>query len=82
MFIPILGEIFEFDEHISQMGCFNHQLVMFFAQLDSQKSFKQINNHTKKKNVELSENMKKAFFQKILEQKTATLLKVLGRTLG
>ena len=55
---------------------------MFFAQLDSQKSFKQINNHTKKKNVELSENMKKAFFQKILEQKTATLLKVLGRTLG
>ena len=49
IFIPILGEMIEFDEHISQMGCFNHQLVMFFVQLDSQESFKQINHHTEKK---------------------------------
>ena len=28
MFTPNLGEMIQFDEHILQMGWFNHQLVM------------------------------------------------------
>ena len=28
IFTPILGEMIQFDEHIFQMGWFNHQLVL------------------------------------------------------
>ena len=31
IFIPILGEMIQFDEHIFQMGWFNHQLVELFS---------------------------------------------------
>ena len=31
LFSPLLGEDFHFDEHIFQMGWFNHQLVMIDA---------------------------------------------------
>ena len=30
IFTPILGEMIQFDEHIFQMGWFNHQLVAVF----------------------------------------------------
>ena len=35
MFTPILGEMIQFDEHIFQLGWFNHQLpvVRFFMSL-------------------------------------------------
>ena len=31
IFIPIPGEMIQFDEHIFQMGWFNHQLVFLFS---------------------------------------------------
>jgi len=31
IFTPKVGEIIQFDEHIFQMGWFNHQLVLFFV---------------------------------------------------
>ena len=31
IFTPNLGEVVQFDEHIFQMGWFNHQLASFFA---------------------------------------------------
>ena len=38
MFTPKIGEMIQFDEHIFQMGWFNHQLVnhfkCFFSKLD------------------------------------------------
>ena len=30
LFLPLLGEMIQFDEHIFQMGWFNHQLVIYF----------------------------------------------------
>ena len=29
IFAPLFGEMIQFDEHIFQMGCWNHQLDMF-----------------------------------------------------
>ena len=29
MFIPKIGEMIQFDDHIFQMGWFNHQLVIY-----------------------------------------------------
>ena len=29
LFSPVLGEMIQFDEHIFQMGWFNHQLEMY-----------------------------------------------------
>ena len=30
IFTPKIGEVIQFDEHIFQMGWFNHQLVLYF----------------------------------------------------
>ena len=33
IFVPILGEMMQFDEHIFQMGWFNHQPDLYFLKL-------------------------------------------------
>ena len=35
LFSPLFGEDYHFDEHIFQMGCFNHQPVIYLKKISS-----------------------------------------------
>ena len=32
LFLPLPGEMIQFDEHFSQLGCYSHHLDIFFIQ--------------------------------------------------